>query len=116
MNPNKTNLVDAFYILNEMNTSSPQKWNVSSCLVEHCWIRIEEEIQPHTLKCFDALFAIVTVLLLVFGVPLNLAVIHYEKFGGDTQKRSLNNRFTSYAMTFAMTESISLQVFVALVR
>ena len=99
-----------------MNISHYPGGNLSFCLVDDCWIRIEEEVDPQVLKCFDVLYGIVTFLLLVLGLPLNLAVIHYERFGGDSQKRSLNNRFTSYAVVFGMIETINLQVFLGFVR
>ena len=99
-----------------MNISHYPGGNLSFCLVDHCWIRIEEEIDPQVLKWFDVLYGIVTLLLLFVGLPVNLAVIHYERFGGDSQKRSLNNRFTSYAVVFGMIETINLQVFLGFVR
>ena len=30
------------------------------------------------------------------GIPLWLALIHFEKFGGDPMKRSISNMFTAY--------------------
>ena len=32
---------------------------------------------------------------LLFGLPLHLTLVHYEWYGGDSQKRSLGNRIIS---------------------
>ena len=88
-----------------------------SCFVEQCWIRIEEEdIDLNVLQNFDVFYWLMATFLLVFGLPLNLSIIHYERFGGDSQKRSLGNRFSSYAVAFSMAASFSLLSFVGLIR
>ena len=88
-----------------------------SCLVEHCWIRIQEEdIDLNVLQHFDVFYWLMATFLLGFGLPLNLSIIHYERFGGDSQKRSLGNRFSSYAVAFSMAASFSLLSFVGLIR
>ena len=42
------------------------------------------------------------VILIILGNFLWFGVIHYEKFGGDPQKRSLTNQLTSHAAIFVL--------------
>ena len=99
-----------------MNSSNFLPNESFHCLLEHCTIEIEETFNQASLKYFDSLFWIMTIFLVTILLPLNLAIIHYERFGGDSQKRSLGNRFTSHALIFLVICSFSLQTFIGFVR
>ena len=86
------------------------------CVLEHCWLEIKDKITEDELYYFDICFCISTSVLLTVGVPLNLAIIHHEWYGGDGQKRSLPNRFMSNSVLCDMLASISIQTFTALLR
>ena len=50
------------------------------------------------------------------GLGLLLGLIHYEKFGGDPQKRSLNNRLISSGVWSLIAQSAFLQIVIIMVR
>ena len=87
-----------------------------SCLVEHCWVELQEDISDSEISQFDIRFGFSTILLVLVGVPLNLAIIHHEWYGEDPQKRSLPNRFMSNAVLCDMLASLSIHTFAALLR
>ena len=45
-----------------------------------------------------------------------LGLIHYERFGGDPQKRSLGNRLISGGIKCLIASSASMQILLILVR
>ena len=65
---------------------------------------------------FDIFFWTCTVLTMIIGVPLGLGIVQYEWYGGDTQKRSLGNRFASWGLITNMVSFTTIQGFVGLLR
>ena len=53
---------------------------------------------------------------MIIGVPLGLGIVQYEWYGGDTQKRSLGNRFASWGLITNMVSFTTIQGFVGLLR
>ena len=86
------------------------------CLVEHCWVELEESLVDSEIYYYDIRFWISTAILVLLGLPLNFAIIHHEWYGGDPQKRSLPNRFMSNAVICDMIASLAVHTFAALLR
>ena len=86
------------------------------CLLEACWIQIRDEDYQIGLEHFDFLYWVVVSLMVTFGLPLNLLIIHFEILGGDPQKRSLTNRLSTKALIFAVMASLSQQLFLGTLR
>ena len=102
----------------QKNRMAKYLYNLShSCLVEHCWVELQEDISDSEISQFDIRFGFSTILLVLVGVPLlNLAIVHHEWYGEDPQKRSLPNRFLSNAILCDMIASLSIHTFAALLR
>ena len=82
------------------------------CLVLDCYVDVKDTIQADDLTKFDVFYWICTSFVLLYGIPLTVGLVHYEKYGGDPQKRSLANRFVS---NVCICDMISLIFMVALV-
>ena len=87
-----------------------------SCLIEHCWVELQEDIENSDIFYYDIRFLISTILMIFVGVPLNFAIVHHEWYGEDPQKRSLPNRFMSNAVICDMLASIFIHTFATCVR
>ena len=49
--------------------------------MEHCWVELQEDISDSEISQFDIRFGFSTILLVLVGVPLNLAIVHHEWYG-----------------------------------
>ena len=65
---------------------------------------------------FDVFFWTCTALTTIIGVPFGLGIVQHEWYGGDTQKRSLGNRFVSWVLITNMLSFATAHTFVGLVR
>ena len=65
---------------------------------------------------FDIFFWTCTTLTVVIGVPLGVGIVHYEWYGGDSQKRSLVNRFSSWGLITQLIAFTTVETFVGFLR
>ena len=67
------------------------------CIISKCKVFINGSLNVDSanLRTFDVVYWTWTAVIFTIGIPLNLGILHYERFGGDPQKRSLTNRLTS---------------------
>ena len=76
----------------------------------------QPEIDPLQLKIFDVCLWTSTVTAWTLGPLLMFGIIHYEKFGGDPQKRSLGNRLISSAVKTLAAFAFCWQILLLLNR
>ena len=90
------------------------------CLIEKCQVNVTQhwsgEIPIQSLRIFDIFFWTFNALIIIFGIPLNIGIIHYEWYGGDPQKRSLSNRIISSSVIAQCTTGVLLQTFTGMMR
>ena len=93
---------------------------MSECLVEKCQVNLtlhwSQEIPSQSLMIFDIFFWTCDALIFIFGIALNISVIHYEWYGGDPQKRSLSNRMMSSFAITQCTAGLILHTFAGMMR
>ena len=77
---------------------------------------VQPKINPQHLKIFDVCLWTSTVIAWTLGSLLMLGIIHYEKFGGDPQKRSLGNRLISSAVMSLAAYAFCWQIVLILIR
>ena len=75
-------------------TESPLGYDYSYCpySVESCSVQSPEKTISFGVDLSMWGLCLVSLLL---GLPLHLTLVHYEWYGGDSQKRSLGNRIIS---------------------
>ena len=93
---------------------------MDECLIETCRVNLtrnwSREIPFSTLRGFDIFYWTCDALIILLGIPLNIGIIHYEWFGGDSQKRSLSNRMmSSFIMANCVAGTIK-HIFTGIVR
>ena len=64
----------------------------------------------------DFAFWLSFVLVCLVGLPIQAAIVHYDWYGGDQQKRSLGNRIVSMGAISNLLSSISALIFPIFVR
>ena len=93
---------------------------MSEYLVEKCQVNLtqhwSQEIPIQSLTIFDIFFWTCDALMIIFGIPVNIGVIHFEWYGGDPQKRSLSNRMMSSGVIAQCTAGVLLHTFVGMMR
>ena len=93
---------------------------MDECLIETCRVNLtlnwSSEIPFSTLRGFDIFYWTCDSLIILLGIPLNLGIIHYEWFGGDSQKRSLSNRMMSSFAITQCTAGLILHTFAGMMR
>ena len=65
---------------------------------------------------FDVFFWTCTALTTMIGVPFGFGIVQLEWYGGDTQKRSLGNRFVSWVLITNMLSFATALSFVGVIR
>ena len=83
---------------------------------ERCLVESENVIDEQNLFLFDIYFWVSVVAVLLIGLPVNFGIVYYEWFGGDTQKRSLVNRFTSNAIISNCIAAVSMHALIGVIR
>ena len=90
------------------------------CLIEKCQVNVTQhwsgEIPIQSLRIFDIFFWTFNALIIIFGIPLNVGIIHYEWYGGDPQKRSLSNQIMSSFVIAQCMDGVLLQTFAGMMR
>ena len=92
---------------------------MDQCLVERCQVNLtywSSNITATSLDAFDISYWTVAALMIVFGLPLNAAIIHYEWYDGDPQKRSLSNRMMSSFIFSTCTAGVIVHMFAGFMR
>ena len=93
---------------------------MSECVIEKCQVNMTQqwgqEIPTKSLEIFDIFFWTCDALMIIFGIPVNIGVIHFEWYGGDPQKRSLSNRMMSSGVIAQCTAGVLLHTFVGMMR
>ena len=64
----------------------------------------------------DLAFWLSFVMVCLVGLPIQAAIVHYDWYGGDQQKRSLGNRIVSMGTISNLLSSISALIFPIFVR
>ena len=69
----------------------------NACIISKCTVVINDSLKVESTdtSTFDIIYWTLTAVIFTIGIPLNLGILHYERFGGDPQKRSLTNRILS---------------------
>ena len=93
---------------------------MDTCIIEKCQINMtehwSEKIPAVSLEIFDISYWTCAVLMMIFGIPLNVGIIHYEWYGGDPQKRSLSNQIMSSFVIAQCMDGVLLQTFAGMMR
>ena len=93
---------------------------MSECLIEKCQVNVtqhwDQEIPNKSLAIFDIFFWTCDAVIIIFGIPVNIGIIHYEWYGGDPQKRSLSNRMMSSGVIAQCTAGVLLHTFSGMMR
>ena len=93
---------------------------MDECLVEKCLVNLTEhwkgEITMTSVDVFNISYWTWTVLIIIFGFPMCLGILHYERFDGDPQKRSLANRMMSNYVISQCTAGVAMHLFTGLMR
>ena len=93
----------------KVDGQSEMNADVEECKVLRCSVSIEEtEVEDRELWFFDIFYWVCTTSTVVLGIPLACLIVHYEWYGGDSQKRSLVNRFMSNGVVTNIISSISI--------
>ena len=74
---------------------------------------IEELYKNLTIKTLGIIFHLI---IMTFGSFLWFGIIHFERFGGDPQKRSISNHIISYIATSILTFKVLLIESIILAR
>ena len=93
---------------------------MDTCIVEKCQINMtdhwSEKVAAVSLEIFDISYWTCAVLMMIFGIPLNVGIINYEWYGGDPQKRSLSNRMMSSYVIAHCIAGVNLHTFAGFMR
>lgn len=93
--------------------------NISSagnCIVSDCYVDIKDIISEDELVNFDVFYWLCTAFVLIHGTAITAAIVHYERYAEDPQKRSLANRFVSKAAISCLVCALCIISFVGLLR
>ena len=79
---------------------NPKNMNTSVISINYTYVECiyhgkASKVDSTTIDNFDTFFLISTAICWTFGLALWSGALHYERFGGDPQKRSLGNRLIS---------------------
>ena len=85
------------------------------------WVKCILSVKPHDIDpsaivIFDYMMWAATFAAWTLGSVLMFGIIHYERFGGDSQKRSLGNRLISSSAKCLVAFSFCLQLVIILFR
>ena len=93
---------------------------MDTCIVEKCQINMtvhwSGKVAEVSLRVFDISYWTCTVIMMIFGIPLNVGIINYEWYGGDPQKRSLSNRMMSSYVIAHCIAGVNLHTFAGFMR
>ena len=93
---------------------------MDTCIVEKCQINMtvhwSGKVAEVSLRVFDISYWTCAVLMMIFGIPLNVGIINYEWYGGDPQKRSLSNRMISSCVIAHCIAGVNLHTFAGFMR
>ena len=93
---------------------------MDECLVEKCLVNLTKhwkgEITMTSVDIFNISYWTWTALIVIFGIPLCLGILHYEWFEGDPQKRSLANRMMSGLVISQCLAGVAMHLFTGLMR
>ena len=94
--------------------------DMDTCIVEKCQINMtvhwSGKVAEVSLRVFDVSYWTCTVVMMIFGIPLNVGIINYEWYGGDPQKRSLSNRMMSSYVIAHCVAGVNLHTFAGFMR
>ena len=89
----------------------------SGFAVPLCYLRWDNpNTQPSTTAQYDILLWTNTAFSWTFGLAMIFGIVHYERFGGDPQKRSLGNRLISCGVKSLASQTFFLQILLISVR
>ena len=86
------------------------------CFLDKCMVQIEDSISESEYFWFDVAYWMCAAVIVIVGIPVNYGLVHYERFGGDPQKRSLNNRMISSSVVCNIMAGYSMHTFTAMLR
>ena len=93
---------------------------MDTCIVEKCHINMtvhwSGKVAEVSLRVFDISYWTCAILMMIFGIPLNVGIINYEWYGGDPQKRSLSNRMISSCVIAHCIAGVNLHTFAGFMR
>ena len=92
------------------------KMEEQSCFLERCLVRIEDHITDEQFFYLDIVYWAEALVMVLVGMPLNVGLVHWEIYGGDTQKRSLFNRLSSSSIISTISAGFSIHIFTGVVR
>ena len=90
--------------------------NVSFETVDCLFKWTNPEVQESTITFYDTILCTVSTMNWTIGLPMMLGILHYERFGGDPQKRGLGNRLISCGILSLLGQCICLQLLLVLIR
>ena len=91
--------------------------NSSSAAVVDCMFEwTNPGIDQRTTMVYDAILWTFSILNWTFGLAMILGILHYERFGGDPQKRSLGNRLISSGILSLLGQCVCAQLNLVLIR
>ena len=94
-----------------------QDANHSGFAIPLCHLRWDNpDIHPSSTTQYDMLLWVNTVFSWTFGLAMIFGILHYERFGGDPQKRSLGNRLISCGVKSLASQTFCLQILLIAVR
>ena len=74
------------------------------------------EVQESTIAFYDTILWSFSLLSWTVGLAMMVGILHYERFGGDPQKRGLGNRLISCGIISQLGQCICLQLLLVLIR
>ena len=89
---------------------------IGKCEVVHCSVEIDDIIHAHDLVNFDLFYWTCTAFVFCYGIPITVGIVHYERYAGDSQKRSLANRFVSKGAVSWFLSALAMELFVGSLR
>ena len=93
---------------------------MEECVVEKCHVNLTRhwsgEIPTSSLMHYDIFYWTVNAIIILFGIPFNIGIIHYEWYGGDPQKRSLSNRMVTSGIIAQCTAGTTLITLTGIMR
>ena len=78
-----------------VNTTMSAEPLLNAFSISKCVLKSDIALDDRDIFYFDIYYWTCVAVVLVIGTPINYGIVCYEWFGGDTQKRSLVNRFIS---------------------
>ena len=74
------------------------------------------DVQETTITYYDTLLWTFALINWTIGLSMMMGILHYERFGGDPQKRGLANRLISCGILSLLAQCICLQLILILIR